>query len=196
MSRVGKAPIVIPKGVEITVTGHTVEVKGPRGRLVRVCHPDMTVQLQDGMLIVQRPTDLEHHRALHGLTRALLAGMVRGVVEGYKIELDIVGVGYRATKQGTGLSLQVGYSHAVDVPAPAGIQFDVPQPTKIVVSGIDKELVGQVAARIRGTRAPDPYKGKGIRYTGERIKLKPGKAGRTVGGVAGVGGGGAGKAGP
>lgn len=196
MSRVGKAPIVIPKGVEIKVTGHTVEVKGPRGRLVRVCHPDMTVQLQDGTLIVQRPTDLEHHRALHGLTRALLAGMVRGVVEGYKIELDIVGVGYRATKQGTGLSLQVGYSHAVDVPAPAGIQFDVPQPTKIVVSGIDKELVGQVAARIRGTRAPDPYKGKGIRYTGERIKLKPGKAGRTVGGVAGVGGGGAGKAGP
>lgn len=196
MSRVGKAPIVIPKGVEIKVTGHTVEVKGPRGRLVRVCHPDMAVQLQDGTLIVQRPTDLEHHRALHGLTRALLAGMVRGVVEGYKIELDIVGVGYRATKQGTGLSLQVGYSHAVDVPAPAGIQFDVPQPTKIVVSGIDKELVGQVAARIRGTRAPDPYKGKGIRYTGERIKLKPGKAGRTVGGVAGVGGGGAGKAGP
>lgn len=196
MSRVGKAPIVIPKGVEIKVTGHTVEVKGPRGRLVRVCHPDMTVQLQDGTLIVQRPTDLEHHRALHGLTRALLAGMVRGVVEGYKIELDIVGVGYRAAKQGTGLSLQVGYSHAVDVPAPAGIQFDVPQPTKIVVSGIDKELVGQVAARIRGTRAPDPYKGKGIRYTGERIKLKPGKAGRTVGGVAGVGGGGAGKAGP
>jgi large subunit ribosomal protein L6 len=196
MSRVGKAPIVIPKGVEITVTGHTVEVKGPRGRLVRVCHPDMTVQLEDGTLIVQRPTDLEHHRALHGLTRALLAGMVRGVIDGYKIELDIVGVGYRATKQGTGLSLQVGYSHPVDVPAPAGIQFDLPQPTKIVVSGIDKELVGQVAARIRGTRAPDPYKGKGIRYTGERIKLKPGKAGRTVGGVAGVGGAGAGKAGP
>jgi large subunit ribosomal protein L6 len=192
MSRVGKAPIVIPKGVEIKVTGRTVEVKGPKGRLVRDCHPDMTMQLQDGTLTVQRPTDLEHHRALHGLTRALLAGMVRGVVEGYRIELDIVGVGYRAAKQGTGLSLQVGYSHVVDIPAPTGIQFDVPQPTRIVVSGIDKEAVGQIAARIRSTRAPDPYKGKGIRYVGERIKLKPGKAGRSVGGVAGAGG----KAGP
>jgi large subunit ribosomal protein L6 len=185
MSRVGKAPIVIPKGVDITVTGRTVEVKGPKGRLVRECHPDMTVQLQDGTLVVQRPTDLEHHRALHGLTRALLAGMVRGVVEGYKIELEIVGVGYRAAKQGTGLSLQVGHSHPIDLPAPPGIQFDVPQPTRIAVSGIDKELVGQVAARIRAIRKPDPYKGKGIRYAGERIKLKPGKAGRTVGGVAG-----------
>jgi large subunit ribosomal protein L6 len=141
------------------------------------------VQLQDGTLVVRRPTDQERHRALHGLTRALLANMVRGVTEGYKVELEIVGVGYRVVKQGNALSLQVGYSHTVDVPAPAGIQFEVPQPTRIVVSGVDKELVGQVAARIREIRKPDPYKGKGIRYTDERIKLKPGKAGRTVGGV-------------
>ncbi len=185
MSRVGRAPIPIPKGVEIKVTGRTVDVKGPRGRLVRDCHPDMTVQLQDATLVVQRPTDLQHHRALHGLTRALLANMVRGVVDGYKIELEIVGVGYRATKQGSALTLQVGYSHPVEMAAPAGIQFDLPQPTRIVVSGIDKELVGQMAARIRAVREPDPYKGKGIRYANERIKLKPGKAGRTVGGKVG-----------
>ncbi len=182
MSRVGRAPIAIPKGVEVTVTGRTVEVKGPKGRLVRDCHPDMTVQVQDGILVVSRPTDLEHHRALHGLTRALLANMVRGVVEGYKVELEIVGVGYRAAKQGTALSLQVGYSHTVDVAPPNGIQLDLPQPTRVVVSGIDKELVGQVAARIRAIRPPDPYKGKGIRYVGEPVKLKPGKAGRTIGG--------------
>ncbi len=182
MSRVGRAPIAIPQGVEVTVTGRTVEVKGPKGRLVRDCHPDMTVQGQDGTLVVSRPTDLEHHRALHGLTRALLANMVRGVVEGYKVELEIVGVGYRAAKQGTALSLQVGYSHTVDVAPPNGIQLDLPQPTRVVVSGIDKELVGQVAARIRAIRPPDPYKGKGIRYVGEPVKLKPGKAGRTIGG--------------
>jgi len=168
--------------VEVTVTGRTVEVKGPKGRLVRDCHPDMTVQVQGGTRVVSRPTDLEHHRALHGLTRALLANMVRGVVEGYKVELEIVGVGYRAAKQGTALSLQVGYSHTVDVAPPNGIQLDLPQPTRVVVSGIDKELVGQVAARIRAIRPPDPYKGKGIRYVGEPVKLKPGKAGRTIGG--------------
>jgi large subunit ribosomal protein L6 len=187
MSRVGKAPIPIPKGVEVHVEGRTVEVKGPKGRLVRECHPDMTVQVQDGTLVVRRPTDLEHHRALHGLTRALLANMVRGVVEGYKVELEIVGVGYRAAKQGSTLSLQVGYSHPVEVPPPAGIQFELPQPTRIVITGIDKELVGQVAARIRAFRPPDPYKGKGIRYAAEHIKLKPGKAGRTIGGAPGAG---------
>jgi len=182
MSRVGRAPIPIPKGVEVKVTGRTVEVKGPKGRLVRECHPDMTIQLQDGTVVVSRPTDLEHHRALHGLTRALLAGMVRGVVEGYRVELEIVGVGYRAAKHGNALSLQVGYSHPVDVVPPSGIQFDLPQPIRIVVTGIDKELVGQIAARIRAIRPPDAYKGKGIRYADEQIKLKPGKAGRTVGG--------------
>lgn len=182
MSRVGNAPIVIPTGVEVKVSGRTVEVKGPKGRLVREFHPDVTVQLQDGTLVVRRPTDLEHHRALHGLTRALIANMVEGVTQGYKVELEIVGVGYRAAKQGNNLVLQVGYSHPVEVAPPAGIQFEVPQASRIIVGGIDKELVGQVAARLRAIRKPDAYKGKGIRYAGERIKLKPGKAGRTIGG--------------
>lgn len=186
MSRVGNAPIAIPKGVEVTVSGRTVEVKGPKGRLTRECHPDMAVEVKDSTLLVRRPTDLEHHRALHGLTRALLANMVHGVTEGFKVDLEIQGVGYRAAKQGTTLSLQVGYSHPVEVVPPAGIAFEVPQPNRISVAGIDKELVGQTAARIRAIREPDPYKGKGIRYAAERIKLKPGKAGRTVGG-AGVG---------
>jgi len=185
MSRVGKAPIEIPKGVEIKVNGRTVEVKGPKGRLTRDVHADISVQVSDSTLTVHRPTDLEHHRALHGLTRALLANMVKGVTEGFKKELEIQGVGYRAAKQGNALALQVGYTHPVEVPPPDGIQFEVPQVNRIVVSGIDKELVGQVAARIRAVREPDPYKGKGIRYAGERVRLKPGKAGRTVGGVAG-----------
>lgn len=183
MSRVGKAPIEIPKGVEVTITGRTVEVKGPKGRLSRQVHPDIIVQTSDGTVVVQRPTDLEHHRALHGLTRALLANMVKGVTEGFKVELEIQGVGYRAVKQGNALALQVGYTHPVEMPPPEGIQFEVPQANRIVVNGIDKELVGQVAARIRAIREPDPYKGKGIRYAGERVKLKPGKAGRTVGGA-------------
>lgn len=184
MSRIGNAPISIPKGVEVKVSGRTVDVKGPKGRLVREFHPDMTVQVQDGTLVVRRPTDLEHHRALHGLTRALIANMVEGVTRGYRVELEILGVGYRAAKQGNTLSLQVGYSHPVEIAPPEGIQFEVPQPNRIVVSGVDKELVGQMAARLRAIRKPDPYKGKGIRYASERIKLKPGKAGRTIGGKA------------
>ncbi len=183
MSRVGNAPITIPKDVEVKVSGRTVEVKGPKGALARQCHPDMAVEVTDGTLRVRRPTDLEHHRALHGLTRALLANMVRGVTDGFKVELEIQGVGYRAVKQGNNLSLQVGYSHPVEVVPPAGIAFEVPQPNRIAVTGIDKELVGQTAARIRAIREPDPYKGKGIRYAGERIKLKPGKAGRTAAGA-------------
>ncbi len=181
MSRIGKAPVVIPEGVEVKVNGRTVEVKGPKGRLTRAMHPAMQVEVADGTVVVKRPTDLDIHRALHGLTRALLANMVRGVTEGYRVELEVHGVGYRATKQGTGLALQVGYSHPVELMPPEGIGFEVPQPTRIVVVGIDKELVGQVAARIRAIRKPDPYKGKGIRYAGERIKLRPGKAGRTIG---------------
>ena len=184
MSRVGKAPIPIPKGVQVKVTGRTVEVKGPKGALSRDVHPDMAVEVADSTLLVRRPTELQHHRALHGLSRALLANMVRGVTEGFKVDLELHGVGYRAAKQGTALVLQVGYSHPVEVAPPAGITFDLPQPTRITVSGIDKELVGQVAARIRAIRKPDPYKGKGIRYAGERIRLRPGKAGRTVGGKA------------
>jgi len=183
MSRVGQAPIAIPKGVQVRVAGRTVEVKGPKGAVLRELPPDMTVEVTDGTLFVRRPTDLERHRALHGLTRALLANMVRGVTEGFKVELEIHGVGYRATKQGNALSLQVGFSHPVEITPEPGITFEVPQPNRIAVSGIDKELVGQVAARIRAIREPDPYKGKGIRYMGERVRLKPGKAGRTVGGA-------------
>ncbi len=181
MSRIGKAPVPIPKGVTVTVTGHTVEVKGPKGRLALAVHPAVQVQVADGSVVVRRSTDLDAHRALHGLTRALLANMVRGVTEGYRVELEIQGVGYRASKQGSALALQVGYSHPVEVTPPEGIAFEVPQPTRIVVVGFDKGLVGQVAASIRAIRKPDPYKGKGIRYAGERIKLKPGKAGRPVG---------------
>ncbi len=180
MSRIGKAPVAIPKGVEVAVTGRTVEVKGPKGRLVRTIPPAMTVEVADGTIVVRRPTDLDSHRALHGLTRALLANMVRGVTEGYRVELEIHGVGYRAAKQGAGLTLQVGYSHPVEVAPPAGVTFELPQPTRIAVVGIDNELVGQIAARIRAIRKPDPYKGKGIRYAGERIKLRPGKAGRAA----------------
>ncbi len=186
MSRIGKAPVAIPKGVEVTVTDRTVEVKGPKGRLAWVIPPAMAVQVTDGTIVVRRPTDLDTHRALHGLTRALLANMVRGVTQGYRVELELHGVGYRVAKQGTGLALQVGYSHPVEVAAPEGITFEVPQPTRIAVVGIDKERVGQIAARIRAIREPDPYKGKGIRYAGERIKLKPGKAGRAAIGGVGV----------
>lgn len=184
MSRVGNAPIPIPKGVEVTISGRTVAVTGPKGRLARDVHPDIAVQLADGAVVVRRPTDLDSHKALHGLTRALLANMVRGVTEGFKVDLEIQGVGYRAAKQGSTLTLQVGYSHPIEVEPPTGITFEVPQPNRISVAGIDKELVGQVAARIRAIRRPDAYKGKGIRYAGERIRLKPGKAGRTVGGKA------------
>lgn len=182
MSRVGNAPIPIPKGVEVTVTGREVAVTGPRGRLTREVHPEIEVRVSDGMVVVRRPSDQDRHKALHGLTRALLANMVRGVTEGFKVDLEIQGVGYRAAKQGSALAVQVGYSHPVEVAPPEGIAFEVPQPNRISVSGIDKELVGQVAARIRAIREPDAYKGKGIRYAGERVRLKPGKAGRTVGG--------------
>ena len=182
MSRIGRVPVPIPKGVEVQVEGTHVSVQGPKGKLERTFHPDMHVALQDGKLVVTRATDQRQHRALHGLTRALLANMVRGVTDGYRVELEIQGVGYRAAKQGSNLTLSVGYSHVVEVPAPEGIAFEVPAPSRIVVTGIDRELVGQVAARIRAVRPPDPYKGKGIRYAGERIKLKPGKAGRTAAG--------------
>lgn len=183
MSRIGRAPVAIPSGVEVKVNGAKVEVKGPKGRLERTFHPDMRITIDNGTVLVARPTDDEHHRALHGLTRALLANMVQGVTQGYRSELEIQGVGYRAAVQGKNLALTVGYSHPVEIPAPQGITFEVPAPNRIVVSGIDRELVGQIAARIRAVKAPDPYKGKGVRYLGERIKLKPGKAGRTAGKV-------------
>ncbi len=180
MSRIGKAPVAIPAGVEVTIEGSRVSVKGPKGQLQRSFHPDMAIRVADGAVLVERSTDQRQHRALHGLTRALLANMVRGVTEGYRADLEIQGVGYRATKSGAALVLSVGFSHPVEIAAPDGITFEVPAPNRIAVTGIDRELVGQTAARIRAVRGPDPYKGKGIRYAGERIKLKPGKAGRTT----------------
>ncbi len=181
MSRIGRMPVPIPPGVEVRVDGPHVWVRGPKGELEKTFHPDMRILVEDGKIVVQRPSDLRHHRALHGLTRALLANMVRGVVEGYTKELELVGTGYRAALQAGKLVLHVGFSHPVEFTPPPGITLEVPVPTRIVVRGIDKELVGQVAAQLRAIRPPDPYKGKGIRYAGEVLKLKPGKAGRAGG---------------
>ena len=179
MSRVGKQPIELPEKVEVDIRGSKVTVKGPKGDLHRSFHPDMEIKLQDGILLVERPTDQRGHRALHGLTRALLANMVQGVSEGYSKALEIVGTGYRAEKQGEDLILYLGYSHPIDFPAPAGISFEVPRGGRdVTVQGIDKELVGEIAARIRRQRPPEPYKGKGVRYQGEYVRRKAGKAGR------------------
>ncbi len=188
MSRVGRLPIPIPPGVQVQVQGGTVSVSGPRGQLQRTVHPDLGLAVQDGRILVSRHSDDRFHRALHGLTRALVANMVTGVTKGYQVELEIQGVGYRAQKQGQRLTLQVGFSHPVEITPPQGVTLDAPQPTRIVVAGIDKELVGQMAASIRAIREPDPYKGKGIRYVGERVRRKPGKAGKAAVG-AGPGGG-------
>jgi large subunit ribosomal protein L6 len=177
MSRVGKTPIPVPSGVEVTLTGRSVVVKGPQGQLQRDLPGEITITQEDATLLVQRPDDQRHNRALHGLTRSLVANMVTGVTAGYTKDLDIVGVGYRAVAKGTDqLELALGFSHPVVVNAPAGISFDVPVQTHITVKGIDKELVGQVAADIRKLRKPEPYKGKGVRYTGEVVRRKAGKA--------------------
>ncbi len=181
MSRVGRLPIPIPPEVQVQVSGSTVTVSGPRGTLQRVVHPDIQVALQDGRVVVGRRSDDRFHRALHGLTRALLANMVHGVTRGYQVELEIQGVGYRAQKQGQRLALQLGFSHPVEMTPPPGVTLDAPAPNRIVVSGIDKELVGQTAASIRAIRQPDPYKGKGVRYAGERVRKKAGKAGKGAG---------------
>jgi large subunit ribosomal protein L6 len=177
MSRVGKLPIPIPSGVDVKVDGSRVSVKGPKGELQRDFSEQITVTVEDGQAVVTRADDQRDSRALHGLTRALLQNMITGVSDGYAKTLKIVGVGYRAAAQGKGLELQVGFSHPVQVDAPAGISLEVPDPTTIVVGGIDKELVGQVAANIRKVRPPEPYKGKGIRYENERVRRKAGKAG-------------------
>ncbi len=181
MSRIGRLPVALPAGVEVAVSGHTVEVKGPKGQLSRRVHPDLRVVVEGGSVSVARPTDQRHHRALHGLTRALIANMVTGVTEGFRVNLEIHGVGYRATKQGRQLVLQLGYSHPVELTPPEGVEVEVPQPNRISVVGADREAVGQFAATLRAKRQPDPYKGKGIRYAGERLRLKAGKAGRAGG---------------
>lgn len=177
MSRIGRMPIEIPAGVTVAYDNHVITVKGPKGELTRNLHPDMVVAVEGNEIKVSRPTEHKDHRSLHGLTRALVANMVTGVSEGFSKSLEINGVGYRATKQGTKLVLTLGFSHPVEMEAPAGITIDVPAPNKIVVSGADKEVVGAVAADIRKWRKPEPYKGKGIRYEGEYVRRKAGKAG-------------------
>lgn len=181
MSRIGRLPVEIPAGVTVKLEGQTLTVKGPKGELTQQLHPAMTITIEGAQMHVTRPTDEKEHRALHGLTRALIANMVNGVSKGFTKGLEIVGTGYRATKAGAKITLAVGYSHPVEVDPPAGIEFEVPNATNIVVKGADRGLVGQVAANIRAIREPEMYLGKGIRYAGEKIKLKPGKAGKAGG---------------
>jgi large subunit ribosomal protein L6 len=178
MSRIGKAPINIPGGVEVSIVGRTVTVKGPKGTLSRDIPGDIVVRKEDNTLLVERPNDERTNRSLHGLSRTLVNNMVVGVTEGFAKELEIVGVGYRAEAQGQNLRLALGFSHPVIVPAPEGISFEIPAQTRVIVKGIDKELVGQVAANIRSIRKPEPYKGKGVRYLNERILRKAGKTGK------------------
>ncbi len=175
MSRIGRKPISVPENVSIDVSPGHVSVKGPKGELGQDLSVDMKVEQSDGVLTVARPTDRGEHRALHGLTRSLIANMVEGVTDGFEKRLEIQGVGYRAQLKGKNLELALGYSHPVPIEAPEGIEFEVPQPTEIIVRGIDKQLVGQVAADIRKRRPPEPYKGKGIRYRGEHVMRKVGK---------------------
>jgi large subunit ribosomal protein L6 len=175
MSRIGRKPIELPEGVSVEVGAGRVSVKGPKGELEQQISREMQVEQEDGTLSVQRPTDRGEHRALHGLTRSLIANMVEGVTDGFEKRLEIQGVGYRAQLRGGALELALGFSHPISIPAPDGIEFEVPQPTEVVVRGIDKQLVGQVAADIRKRRPPEPYKGKGIRYQGEYVARKVGK---------------------
>jgi large subunit ribosomal protein L6 len=175
MSRIGRKPISVPEAVTVEVAPGLVAVKGPKGALSQVLSTDMKVEQSEGTLTVARPTDRGEHRALHGLTRSLIANMVEGVTDGFEKRLEIQGVGYRAQLKGKNLELALGYSHPVSIEAPDGIDFEVPQPTEIIVRGIDKQLVGQVAADIRKRRPPEPYKGKGIRYRGEHVARKVGK---------------------
>ncbi len=181
MSRIGRLPIPIPAGVDVTLDGSSITVTGPRGQLHRDLAPELTVVREDGTLRVERPRDDKRSRELHGLTRTLVANMVTGVTAGFRKPLEITGVGYRAQKVGDKLQLSLGYSHPIEIDPPAGISFEVENPTKLAVVGIDKELVGLMAARVRATRKPEPYKGKGVRYAGEQIRRKAGKAGKIGG---------------
>jgi large subunit ribosomal protein L6 len=175
VSRIGRKPIAVPESVTVEVAPGRVAVKGPKGELEQVLDAEMKVEQENGTVTVSRPTDRGEHRALHGLTRSLIANMVEGVVDGFEKRLEIQGVGYRAQLKGKNLELALGYSHPVSVEPPAGVEFEVPQPTEVVVRGIDKQLVGQVAADIRKRRPPEPYKGKGIRYSDEHVTRKVGK---------------------
>jgi large subunit ribosomal protein L6 len=177
MSRIGSSPITVPSGVDVSIEGTLVTVKGPKGSLERELPPPITATLDDDVLQVERPDDDRRSKSMHGLARSLVQNMVVGVTEGYSKELEIIGVGYRAQAKGKNkLELALGFSHSIEVDAPEGIEFDVPQPTQVMVNGIDKQLVGQVAANIRALRKPEPYKGKGVRYAGEHVIRKAGKA--------------------
>ena len=181
MSRIGRLPITVPSGVDVTIDGRHVTVTGPRGSLSRALQPDKTVSREDGTLVVTRPTEQKAHKQLHGLTRTLVNNMVVGVTDGYRKGLEITGVGCRAALNGRKLTLNLGYSHPIEIDPPEGIAFEVETPTRLAVVGIDKELVGQTAAKVRATRKPEPYKGKGVRYSGEYIRRKAGKAGKIGG---------------
>jgi large subunit ribosomal protein L6 len=181
MSRIGKMPIMVPSGVTVTITKEEVTVKGPKGELRRPVIPDMSIILNNGSVLVSRPSDSRKHHSLHGLTRTLIANMIEGVTKGFEKVLEIVGVGYRAEKVGDKLVLRIGYSNLVEVTPLPGVSLNVEAGNRIKVTGIDKELVGEMAARIRALRPPDAYKGKGLRYAGETVRLKPGKAGKAIG---------------
>jgi large subunit ribosomal protein L6 len=178
MSRVGKKPIEIPAGVTVTLDNNHVTVKGPKGELSRTFHSDIEIKIEENVINISRPTDNKEHRALHGTTRAVLANMVEGVSKGFERGLELVGVGYRASKQGNKLVLNVGYSHPVEIEAEKGLEIEVPTNTKVIIKGTDKERVGALAANIRDVRPPEPYKGKGIRYEGEYVRRKEGKTGK------------------
>ena len=178
MSRIGRLPITVPAGVDVKVDGSTVTVKGPKGTLTGTYNKNMTIELKDGVITVTRPNDEKENRSLHGLTRTLIANMIEGVNNGFKKELEIVGIGYRAALQGKDLVLNVGHSHQDIMTPPEGITIEVPSPNKIVINGFDKQLVGQFASEVRGIRPPEPYKGKGIKYADEHIRRKEGKAGK------------------
>lgn len=177
MSRIGRKPIIIPKGVSLTIENDVATVKGPKGTLSQTVSPAMSFEHEEGQVVVTRASDIKQHRALHGLTRALIANMVEGVTNGFEKKLELVGVGYRASMQGKKLIINIGFSHPVEIDPPEGIEFEVPAVTKITVRGIDKQLVGNTAAHIRAIRKPEPYKGKGIKYENETIRRKVGKAG-------------------
>ncbi len=178
MSRVGRKPVEIPAGVTVTLNGNTVTVKGPKGELTRTFHSDIEIKVEDNNVVVNRPSDEKLHRSLHGTTRAIIANMIEGVSKGFERNLELIGVGYRAQKQGKKLVLNVGYSHPVEIEPEEGIEIEVPANTKISIKGTDKERVGALAANIRDVRPPEPYKGKGIRYEGEQVRRKEGKTGK------------------
>jgi large subunit ribosomal protein L6 len=178
MSRIGRKPIPLPQGVEFTVNGTLVSVSGPKGTLSRNIHPDMKLVVSDGQVVVERPSDEKVHRSLHGTTRSVVYNMIQGVTEGYTKGLDLVGVGYRAAKSGNKVTLSLGFSHPVELPTVEGIEVEVPTQTKLLVRGINKELVGEYAAKVRDLRCPEPYKGKGIRYENEVVRRKVGKTGK------------------